>query len=292
MDWVVSAAGAAVVAFVLQDIFHTLWHPSGQGRLTMALMSTTWRLARRRRHGRGELAGPLGMVAVFGGWTLITTVGWALIYWPHMPERFIFGSGLEPAARDALLDSLYLSLVTLGTLGFGDVVPEVAWLRLALPVQALMGFALLTAVVTWILQIYPALGRRRALASRLSLLQRADAAETLLDLDPQVATRLLQDVTDGLIDVTVDLMQYTETYYFGDAVARTSLAATAGYALELAGTADGSDCPEVRLSGEVLRCALEDFTGVLQRKFLTKAPGSVRETLRAFAADHGQARAS
>jgi len=292
MDWVVSAAGAAVVAFVLQDIFHTLWHPSGQGRLTMVLMSTTWRLARPRRRGRGELAGPMGMVAVFGAWMSITTVGWALIYWPHMPERFIFGSGLDPAARDALLDSLYLSLVALGTLGFGDIVPETAWLRLALPVQALMGFALLTAVVSWILQIYPALGRRRTLASRLSLLRQADAAETLLNVDPQVATRLLQDVTDGLVDVTVDLMQYTETYYFGDAVVDTSLAATAGYALELAGTAGRSDSPEVRLAGEVLHHALENFARVLQDNFLPTAVGPVRETLLAFAADHGQERAS
>jgi hypothetical protein len=34
------------------------------------------------------------------------------------------------------------------TLGFGDIVPESEWLRIVVPAQALIGFALLTAAVT------------------------------------------------------------------------------------------------------------------------------------------------
>jgi hypothetical protein len=66
-----------------------------------------------------------------------------------------------------VLDALYLSTVAMSTLGFGDIVPVDGWLRLVVPVQALVGFLLLTAAVSWVLQVYPAPARRRVLAVRL-----------------------------------------------------------------------------------------------------------------------------
>ena len=37
-----------------------------------------------------------------------------------------------------VLDAVYVSLVTVARLGFGDVVPRDGWLRIAVPVQALL----------------------------------------------------------------------------------------------------------------------------------------------------------
>ena len=31
MDWVVAAAGALLIAVVMRDVFHTLFHPVGHG---------------------------------------------------------------------------------------------------------------------------------------------------------------------------------------------------------------------------------------------------------------------
>ncbi|GAA3309170.1 hypothetical protein GCM10020295_73130 [Streptomyces cinereospinus] len=46
-------------------------------------------------------------------------LGWAIVYWPHMPAAFTFSPGSEAAQEPALLDSVYLSLVTVATLGLG-----------------------------------------------------------------------------------------------------------------------------------------------------------------------------
>jgi Ion channel len=72
-----------------------------------------------------------------------------------------------------LVDALNVSLVTLTTLGFGDVTPTDAWLRLLAPIEALLGFGLLTASISWLLLIYPALSRRRSLAYEVALLRQA-----------------------------------------------------------------------------------------------------------------------
>ncbi|MFD9036007.1 potassium channel family protein [Streptomyces sp. NPDC059567] len=93
---------------------------------------------------------------------------WTLIYWPHLPEGFVYSDVLRPADRVGLLNAVHVSLVTLSTLGLGDIAPTEGWLRVVAPMEGLIGFALLSATVSWILGIHPALARRRALALRLS----------------------------------------------------------------------------------------------------------------------------
>lgn len=79
-----------------------------------------------------------------------------------MPEGFNFGSSLDPHRSSDAVATLDLSLATVGTLGFGDILPADPVLRVLAPVQALLGFVLLTAAISWVLQVYPALGRPRA----------------------------------------------------------------------------------------------------------------------------------
>ena len=66
------------------------------------------------------------MVVVVLAWVVLILLGWALVYWPHQPDGFVFGSSLDPTSRAGLLDAVYLSTVTLATLGFGDIVPAAA----------------------------------------------------------------------------------------------------------------------------------------------------------------------
>ena len=80
-----------------------------------------------------------------------------------MPEGFLHATELG-AVGTSLLDALSFSLVTLSTLGYGDVSPSHGLLRLAAPLEALLGLGLLTASVSWLLSIFPVLSRRRALA--------------------------------------------------------------------------------------------------------------------------------
>jgi hypothetical protein len=100
------------------------------------------------------------------------TIGWALVYWPWMPGHFLHTA--EPdAPGSSLRDSLYFSLVTLATLGYGDISPLSGWLRMVAPLEALLGLGLLTGCVSWLLSIFPVLSRRRALAYEIHLLGEA-----------------------------------------------------------------------------------------------------------------------
>lgn len=163
MEWLVSLAGAGLVMAALRDLFHTLWHPTRHGGLSRLVMTALWRLSQHLRARRrvAGLVGPLAMVTVVGMWATTIILGWAIVYWPHMPEAFAFTAGSQPSQQSGLLDSLYMSLATVATLGLGDIVPTAGWLRVAAPLEALVGFALLTATVSWVLEIYPTLSTRR-----------------------------------------------------------------------------------------------------------------------------------
>jgi hypothetical protein len=288
--WLVTCAGGAVVLAALRDVVHTLWHPSGRGGLGRKVLAAIWRAGRPRQgHRRVRLlAGPLAMAVTVLVWVGLIVVGWTLIYWPHLSEGFYISDALLQTTRGGLLDALYLSMVTVATLGFGDIVPTEEWLRIAVPVQALLGFALLTATVTWVLQIYPALTRRRALAIRLSLLQRADAVRVLAEEDVPMAANLLTDLAGEVVQARVDLTQYAETYYFRDSDESASLAATIGTAVQLAHAAERSARPDMRFAATLLATALADFARLLDEQFL-RLGAPAPAVLAAYAADHGHA---
>ena len=280
-----TAVGAAVVLVALRDIFHTLWHPSGQGGLSHWLMRNVWRVG--QAGGRlGGLVGPLGMVAVVLVWVLLVVVGWALVYAPHLPSGFVLGSGLDEGDRAGVVDALYLSLVTLATLGFGDIVPSAAWLRIVVPVQGLVGFALITAAVSWVVQVYPALTRRRALAVRLSLLRRSDADALVRTPESRLAPVLLEGLAGEVVQIRVDVTQYAETYYFRDGDADAALPAVLGVAADLARAAEDSSNTDVRFAGQLLTTAVADLVRILDVNFLRRG-GTVPELVAAYAADHG-----
>ncbi|MFI9209264.1 potassium channel family protein [Streptomyces sp. NPDC053253] len=287
MTWLATPAGAVLVLFILRDVFHTLWHPTRHGGLSKLVMVSLWwlspRLGRRRRPA--GLAGPLGMVTVVATWALTVAVGWGLIYWPHMPEEFSYAAGLVPSEHAGPLDALYISLVTLATLGLGDIAPTSGWLRVLAPMEALVGFVLLSATVAWILGIYPALARRRALALRLSHVRRSRATARALDSDGGAA--LLDGLASALSTITVDFLQYAESYYFHDGDENTSLPRQLHYAVGLADQATGAHHPDVRLSASVLRRALEDLAVVLDDRFLRTGEGPER-VFAAYADAHGQ----
>lgn len=198
-----------LVLVALWDIFYTLWHPGGFGRLSQWVFQLVWRVTKHVVPGRTrQLAGPIGILGVVMLWTGLMVIGWTLAYLPHMPEGFYFGSALSPEQSSDALAALYLSLVTLATLGFGDVTPADPGLRLLTPFEALFGFVLLTAAISWILQVYPALGRRRSVAKRLSILRSGQATDVVAGGEPCVASRMLEAVTEGVIQVETDLLQY------------------------------------------------------------------------------------
>lgn len=288
MEWSVSVLGLLVVAIALRDIFHTLWHPSGFGSIAGTTFRMVWFLSRHALpRGKRSLAGPTGVLVTVAVWTGLVVAGWVLVYWPHMPEGFYFGSPLKPQDSSDFLAALYFSLVTVATLGFGDITPADPVLRLLTPLQALLGFVLLTAAISWVLQIYPALGRRRALARRLNILRAREAAGVLATGDPAVASRVLDSVTAGVIEAETDFLQYAESYYFVEEERGLSLAAALPYAVEIARAGQQARSREVRLAAGVLADAVEALARRLDSLYL-KRGGGVADVLAAYSADHGQ----
>ena len=241
MIWLLTAVGVVTVLGVLLDIFHTLAHPGAQGHLSGMLLRSFWRVSRQ-----SQLSGPLAMLAVISIWAAMAVLGWALVYWPHMPEGFTSAEGVDEGK--AFVDAVYISSVTISTLGFGDVFPTSDWLRIINPLEALFGLALLTVAVSWILQVYPTLTRRKAFAIRLALLRDADTIDAIGTFDAASAARLLDDLSVTMVNVRVDLSDFPETYYFREDERSTSLAANLGYAVALAEEASASEHPAVRHS--------------------------------------------
>jgi hypothetical protein len=289
MSWVVSAVGLVLVAVALRDIFHTLWHPSGFGTIARLVFRSVWRGAARLVPSRSrDLAGPVGLLGTVGTWTSLVVGGFALVYWSHMTEGFHFGSSLQPGRSSDVVAALYLSLVTVTTLGFGDILPAHPALRLLTPVQALVGFVLLTAAISWGLQVYPALGRRRVVSTRLAILRSRGSATSMRTGDGRVAARVLDSLTEGVLQVEADLVQYAESYYFAERQPQHALAATLPYALEMAEAGGRSTSADARRAADELREAVQILARRLDSQYLHTG-ASTPEVLAAYATDHGHA---
>ncbi|MFC8922109.1 ion channel [Cellulosimicrobium sp. NPDC057127] len=296
MDIVLTVLGIAVIVLVLRDVFHTLWHPAGEGRLSgllgRGLWATVHRLPARSRTRRllMDLAGPTVLAAVVLTWVTAVVLGWGLIFLPHMPSAFDDTTGPPPVTTwERVVSSIYLSLVGLSTLGIGDVVPTEPWTRLWTAVQALVGFALLSASMSWVLQVSPALTRRRALARRLTALAATGrASDDTAGHGVGVPVSTLEDLVQEFSAVHVQMRQYGETYYFRDSVTDEALPTAVGTAVALADGALRSDDPDVRRAGASLRWTLDRFATLLDDAYL-RTGGSTTAVFAAYAADqdHG-----
>ncbi|HEY3190758.1 MAG TPA: potassium channel family protein, partial [Solirubrobacteraceae bacterium] len=269
--------------------FDALFHPEGHATFGRLISRGVWRLIRRTgpQHRLFPLGGPVALVAVIATWAALLVVGWALIFWPHMPSGFRFQPGVESSGSD-FVHSLNLSLVTLTTLGFGDITPTAAALRLILPLEALLGFGLLTASISWLLLIYPVLSRRRSLAYEISLLRAAESeADLSVDrLEPEAVERVLAELTSRLVAVERDLVNFPISYYFAEADARFSLPAAAPYLLELGRRGIAGDEPaRVRLSAHLLLSAVNDL-GRTAAGFHGGDTTDAEAMLQAYARDH------
>ena len=214
------------------------------------------------------------------------TIGWALVYWPWMPAGFLHTAELD-APGSSLHDSLYFSLVTLATLGYGDISPLSGWLRVVAPLESLLGLGLLTGSVSWLLSIFPVLARRRALAYEIHLLE-----EVRIDPDDPgppspLPSSVYADLTSRLVASERDLVTFPITYYFHDDDIRFALPAAMEHLLELAEEARRQvNVPEVHFHGGLLLRAIDDFAASIAERFHLPNRGCARDVLQAYARDH------
>lgn len=285
----VTFAGVVVVAVALLHVFATLFARAGGRSPSRVLIRGTWVLLRRLSSSPRllSLAGPVAFLGVVFAWIAALVVGCALIYWPEIPDGFVYAAGVSPDRASALAEALYVSLVALGTLGYGEIAPADGWIKLVAPLEALLGLGLVAATVSWLLSVSPVLSRRRALAYEISLLHGQGSEPSPGEPAGLLPAGVYAELTSRLVAVERDLVAFPVSYYFHDDDRRFALPATIGYLLDLAEAGARPDAPEpVRLHAVILRRAIDDFAASVAERFHGELRGSTREVLGAYARDH------
>lgn len=170
-NWIVTIVGFAAVIAVLIDVFFAVLHVDIEGAIAPSLHRLIWCLTllgarwmpRYRRHVLA-LAGPTMIVLTSIAWMGLFIFGFACIYWPHLNAGYRTEDEISVLT---FVDALYYSGITGTVLGYGDITPVSGWLKIAAFLQSGLGFALLTGIVTYLLNVVSSLTERNALSARL-----------------------------------------------------------------------------------------------------------------------------
>ncbi len=155
---------------VVYDVYATILHARARaGPISDKLNRGVWRVARfvafklsrPRRHRLLNTIGPLLLPLLIAVYIIALVVAFAFIYLPRMPAEF----SVDPEAiSPAWIESIYFSSVTLTTVGYGDIAPRSTGMRLTALLEAATGFALISLAVTYLITVFGALERKRAVA--------------------------------------------------------------------------------------------------------------------------------
>lgn len=169
-------AGAILLLVVLWDAFETMVLPRSMGnglRLTRFFFRGTWlvwrflatRLSYQNpvRQAMLGVYGPLSLILLITLWSNLLILGFGLL---------LFGVGSSEATRlgveaGGFGDYLYLSGVTLFTLGYGDETPGVPLTKALCVLEAGVGFGLLAMVIGYLPALYQTFARRETMVLRL-----------------------------------------------------------------------------------------------------------------------------
>jgi hypothetical protein len=282
-----NALGLCLILAALHDIFRTLFHPAGRGALSDWVARFVWNIFRTvsSRNPRSIiLAGPFGILAIMGIWVVLIVIGFSLIYLPYIGS-FALAPGLDPARHHSFLDAVNVSLGSLITVG-GDFNSKSRVLRLAMGVEATLGFGLLTASVSWLLSIYPALERRRTFAHQMTLLHSAETESgfSVVELPSQEAQQIVWGLVAEMSSLRNDLTQFPITYYFHSGESHTGLGGVLTYVAEMADVASRPEvAPGLRIAATALGGAMDDFLEYIAGTFLLMPMDDKAAILRKYA---------
>src|SRR5439155_12702007 len=166
MHGIALVVGVVLIAWVLWDAFETILLPRrvpARLRLSRFFLRWLWTpwsaiaLAIRHRPRRENFLGfyaLLSILSLLAAWAAGLVAGFALVLWSEGSR--IAADGEQ--ARFAL--DLYLSGTTFFTLGLGDVRPMTGLARLAVVIEAGMGFGFLALVISYLPVLYQAFSKR------------------------------------------------------------------------------------------------------------------------------------
>jgi Ion channel len=272
VDVLVTGAGVLLIGLTLRDIFATLFHPIGRGHVERWILGGVSRLGHAiagRVPSAPVLIGPLGYVLAVASWATLLVVGWALVFLPHLPDGFLFAAGLDPADHDGFEDALYMSLVNLTSLGYGDISPEGWLLRLLGPTETLFGLGLLTASLSWLISIYTVISRRDAFAHEVQLCKTAEqrVGEKLADADPALLERMVTSFAEQLVVTRRDLIHFPITHQFRTEDEERALSGLLPFLRRLVEESTEPKQPHaLQVRGQMLGMAIDDMAETLRAR--------------------------
>jgi len=273
----IEIAGVALVVFALREMFHDIFHPTQSGGLSELVGRM---ISGALRHTRFRpTVGPLALVSVIFAWVVVVTFGFTLIYFPLIPGQ-ISGEATSSGAGAQLLHSLAWSFGALSFRMF-DMHVSPNGLKLVVALEGLIGIAMITASVSWLVLLFPALERTRFLVRKTFALVRAkQTSHTKIESD-----WLVTDMADRVIQARIDLVLFPILLNFYSVDPSHTLARALPHLQQIADEELGGDSsPQLRFAATYLREALLDFCRMLSDRILSAKPESMEAAFRSFIA--------
>lgn len=233
MSWLWITLGTILVVVGLLDVFFTVLNYDGFGFLSSRLYRLMWNLVRVTttpfpswvRDFARSTGGPLMIPATLLLWMGLEILGFGLIYYANITQDFSFTTGTPQTFWQAV----YLSGVTMTTLGFGDITPVSTLYGVLAFMQAMIGFSILTLAISYVLNIYQVLQQWNTMASGLYH-QATDTADPVKILahhfsggEPRELGSTLGGLHQNLVSYYEGVRCYPIVYYFHNREVQRSL---------------------------------------------------------------------
>lgn len=277
--------GAILILAALQDLFHTLFHPAARGDISDWLAMRVWRACQRGGCKLLRVAGPMAFATVIFYWMASVFLGFALMYRTQLPDGFVYLHGLHPSEFDSFLAACNLSLGSLITLSTGAL-PKSGWVQLLMNIEAVFGFAILTASISWILSIYPILEHRRTLAHQATLLHYGETSHgrRLCQVSDSDLQTLLFGFGSQVTTARNELSQFPITYFFYERDRQGALAGVLPYLADIA-QENAHRSGIAGLAAATLGGAVDDYLKLVTHFFLDEPYRTREAALREYAKD-------
>ncbi len=215
MDLLLTLTGSAIVLAAMVDVYLTVLQGGSVALLSTHLNRTVWGVFRWigtrvvRRDTFLTYAGPTIIFLTVGMWVVLLLVGFALIYWPALGDGIV---STQPPTPNGFATALYVSGFSLSTLGTGDLVAQDDRYRLLTVLEAIIGFSVVTASLTYLLAVYNAIAHNNAAAAWMhhATGDRGDAVQLILHLGP---TGDFATAPTTISTISHDLVEIVESHH-------------------------------------------------------------------------------